>query len=302
MGGVQNWRWCNVELTTHWPTGLDYPYLPEEPGPAASAMDPNRLPFSDFLRDVLRDDYPDPAHQGPAQGLTVLDFCDYGSLELSDDDFGLLDYWNADGAHAVAQGARLAAYGREPPADMALARQGLVNIWTNTSFSPPRSLESGQRERNATNTTGGSDSLSDGRGRLERIISEKLDRSARDRILAIVLNTSRHGVMTSRLASSFPSVEVMDMLIQSFMSSLASQASEWIHLATFGLNMQSPEWLAAAAAAGATTSPDPTMRKFGFILQDAARESPLPTLPLTARRRVLTYTDDHAGVTLPSQV
>ncbi|KAK3395898.1 hypothetical protein B0T20DRAFT_487524 [Sordaria brevicollis] len=50
-----------------------------------------KLPFSDFLRDVLYDQ-----SLSQAQGLAVLDFCDDSSLDLNAMDFGLLDYWLQD--------------------------------------------------------------------------------------------------------------------------------------------------------------------------------------------------------------
>lgn len=53
--------------------------------------DMTKLPFSDFLRDVLYDQ-----SLSQAQGLAVLDFCDDSSLDLNAMDFGLLDYWLHD--------------------------------------------------------------------------------------------------------------------------------------------------------------------------------------------------------------
>lgn len=50
-----------------------------------------KLPFSDFLRDVLYDQ-----SLSQAQGLAVLDFCDDSNLDLNAMDFGLLDYWLHD--------------------------------------------------------------------------------------------------------------------------------------------------------------------------------------------------------------
>lgn len=257
-----------------------YPYtpLPEELEPAASAMDQSRLPFAAFLRLVVGPEATaDLASCGPTQGLKVLDYCDYASLDLVDEDFGRLERWNAEGSYGLAasqqqvQGSRFSAttYGVEAPNDAAQARQGLVSMWTNSRSPEPRSQEGGARN---TTTTGGSESVSDSRGRFaERVTSDRLESSARDRILAMVLNTTRQSIITARLAASFPSVDILDLLIQEFLAALSGQASEWVHFPTFWLNAQSPEWLAAGAAAGACLSPIPTMRNFGFLLQDAAR-------------------------------
>lgn len=255
-------------------------------------MDPNRLPFSDFLRDVLYENSAESTRAGPIQGLTVLDFCDYGNLELTDDDFGLLDHWNIDGNHALAQGTRSAggAHGRDSSSDMAQVRQDLVKMWTNSSWSPDL-----REQRNAVTT--GSDSIPETRDRMERVIPERLEHSARDRVLAIVLSTVRPGPNLTRVASSFPSAEVMDILVQNFLMSLAHHASEWIHFPTFRLSAQSPEWIAVAAATGAALSPIPTLRKFGFILQDAARMS-LRKIPYFQ----VQYANSNSGATLPTQV
>ena len=234
-------------------------------------MDPTRLPFSDFLRDVLYENSADSSRSGPIQGLTILDFCNFSNLDLNEDDFGLLDHWNVEGNHGLAQGVTRSAagHGRDGSADMAQVRQDLVKMWTNSSWAPDaRPLEG---SRNSAMTAGGSDSTPDSRDRVERVTSERLEYSTRDRVLALVLNNSRRNV-SGRVASSFPSVEVMDILVHNFLTSLANQASEWIHFPTFRLNAQSPEWITIAAAAGTTLSAVPTLRKFGFILQDAARE------------------------------
>ncbi|CCC06441.1 hypothetical protein SMACR_04832 [Sordaria macrospora] len=71
------------------------PTYPSNQNNTSSSMldDIAKLPFSDFLRDVLYDQ-----SLSQAQGLAVLDFCDDSSLDLNAMDFGLLDYWlHADG-------------------------------------------------------------------------------------------------------------------------------------------------------------------------------------------------------------
>lgn len=259
----------SIELTTLVCTGTaDYPPPPTELEPATSAMDPNRLPFADFLRDVLYENSTESNRSGPIQGLTVLDFCDHGNLQLNDDDFALLDQWTIEGNPAISHGSRSArgTHGRGSSSDMAQVRQDLVKMWTNSTWS----------ERNVVAAANGSDSSPDTQHRIERMTAERLEQSARDRVLGMVLRTYSQHSTSHRIASSFPSVEVMDLLIQNFLSAMASQASEWIHFPTFRLNAQSPEWIAVAAAAGAALSTVPTLRRFGHMLQDAARTA-LPT-------------------------
>ncbi|KAI6785708.1 Early growth response protein-like protein [Emericellopsis cladophorae] len=241
--------------------------------PATSAMDPNRLPFSEFLRDVVHENSAETTRSGLVQGLTLLDYCDQGNLDLNEDDLGLLDYWNVDGHHSLSQGIRLAPGGhiRDGSTDMAQVRQDLVKMWTNSTWTPANNGKS----RNS-GTAASPASTPDMRDRIDRITPERLEPSARDRVLAMVLSTCRPGSSAMRVASLFPSVEVMDVLVQNFLLSMANQASQWIHFPTFRLDEQSTEWVAMAAAAGAAQSSMSTLRKFGFILQDAARAT-LPT-------------------------
>lgn len=256
------------KLTTRLSAGTrDYQSSASELDVATSAMDPDRLPFSDFLCDVLYEKSSESSRSGPIQGLTVLDFCDFGNLELNEDDFGLLDHWNAEGNSALTTGGR--AHGRDSSVDVAQVRQDLVKMWTNSSWAADSKPQEGGR--NVAVTAGGSDSTPGSRDRMERVTSERLEYSTRDRILGLVLNNCPRNV-SARVASSFPSVEVMDILIQNFLTALADQASEWVHFPTFRLNAQSPEWITVAAAAGASLSSISTLRKFGFVLQEAARK------------------------------
>lgn len=69
---------------------------PIELEPSASAMDPNRLPYADFLRDILLDGSADSGRGSHIQGLTVLDFCDHENLELTVEDLA-----NLEGTHGL---------------------------------------------------------------------------------------------------------------------------------------------------------------------------------------------------------
>ncbi len=57
------------------------------------AMADPRVPFSDFLRDIIFPLSDPPRMAEEVQGLAVLDFCDDTNLELNDIDFGVLDNW-----------------------------------------------------------------------------------------------------------------------------------------------------------------------------------------------------------------
>lgn len=242
-------------------------------------VDMNRLPFSDFLRDVLYDQQQQQQQQmdsqkmAEAQGLAVLDFCDDANLEMNDLDFGMLDNWNIGNVHGMlATDPNLANYVSQPEdtADMSRMRQRLVKIWTN---SPWRWMPDGHKD-NIHNQKSGLPlaDINSTQLKPDRIIHDKLDSSGRDKILAIVLSTCQNNVMLSRVASSFPSTDVMDSLVHIFLAWHLCQVSEFIHFGTFALNAQCPEWTAVAASAGGILTSVQSLRKFGFALQEAVRK------------------------------
>ena len=106
----------------------------------------------------------------------------------------------------------------------------------------------------------------------KRTTAEKLDLAARDKIFGIVLNTTLRTPLSKAL-SSFPSVELLDSLIQFYLTTPASDASKWIHTASHVPKKTRPELLLAMAAYGAVLAPDLALRKLGFALQEICRRS-----------------------------
>ncbi|KAB5551149.1 hypothetical protein GE09DRAFT_1125088 [Coniochaeta sp. 2T2.1] len=250
----------------------------QQPYPNHAMLDVAKLPFSDFLRDVLYEQsLGDQTRYAEAQGLAVLDFCDDANLELNDIDFGLLDHWNIDGnmfgqdPNAALQTSKT----QEPPPDLDKMRQRLVQIWTKSPWRfNPEKTDTGFNEQGnlpLPSRDAGAARLHSRQVRQDHVIEETLYPASRDKILAIVLSTCRNDNMMSRVASSFPSAEVMDSWVHIFLASHMCQVSSFIHYPSFSLNTQWPEWLAMAASAGAVLAPIPTLRRFGFALQEAVR-------------------------------
>jgi hypothetical protein len=246
-------------------------------GPDMSDM--AKLPFSDFLRDVLfEQSMGQESKLNDVQGLSVLDFCDDGNLDLNDVDFGLLDHWNTDGvgfldvdisvAQPVASGARELV-----TSDMENLRKKLVQIWTKSPWrwNPEKTDTAYTEACNLSLST--KDAAGDGQ-RLPsaRLVNEKLHPSSRDKILAIVLTACNNNNVMRRIAASFPAAEVMDTWVHVFLSNNAHSVSPFIHYPSLSLNSQCPEWLAMAASAGASHFPIPTLRRFGFALLEAVRK------------------------------
>ncbi|KAK0667582.1 putative transcription factor [Cercophora samala] len=237
---------------------------------AMMEQDLEKAPFSDFLRDVLYDQsFGNPTRMAEAQGLAVLDFCDDVNLDFREFDFGLLDNWNPD------------AIPNEPDstiqvdntAEVAAMRSTLVKIWTESPWRwVPKRTDTGYNEQSnlplLSRDAHGSKAL-----KPDRVVKDTLHSSNRDKILAIVLSTCRENSMVNRVASSFPSAEMMDTWIHVFLAAHMCQVSSWIHYGSFSMNQQSPEWLAIATAAGAVLAPVTTLRRFGFALQEAVRVS-----------------------------
>ncbi|KAL0938789.1 C6 transcription factor [Colletotrichum truncatum] len=232
------------------------------------------MPFSDFLQNVIYEPELDASRMAEAQGLAVLDFCDNSNLELNEVDFGLLDHWNMD--NVANTGSNQSFTPRtDDSIDLVQMRQALVKVWTDSPWQwAPNNKDSGYVEHGNFSVPSGdttSAAFQESRKKHARIVRDKLDQSGRDQILAIVLQTCKNDSIMTRVASSFPSLDVMDSLIHIYLASHFCQTSQWIHHGSFSMNAQWPEWLAVAAAAGATFTPVQTLRKFGFALQEAVR-------------------------------
>ncbi|CAK7219772.1 hypothetical protein SBRCBS47491_003964 [Sporothrix bragantina] len=100
----------------------------------------------------------------------------------------------------------------------------------------------------------------------------RLNTASRDKILMVVThNCLRENV--ARVVTSFPSVELLDTLVQFYLMSPVAQASTFLHTASFhrNPNEKRPELLAAMTAAGAVLTGDPALSKLGFAIQECLR-------------------------------
>ncbi|KAM0250558.1 hypothetical protein ACHAQJ_008568 [Trichoderma viride] len=242
----------------------------------AGPMELNNIPFFDFLRDVLYQQPLDLPRSTESQGPGMLDFCDDMDMDLTDMDFGLLDHWNMDleGGGALIT-PTLAGQNPQNSAEMSQMRQNLANVWGELPWKwEPTTKDNAYTEQG--NLPISAKDLSNAqfqetKRQFERVVEQKLNLPSRDQILAIVLKTCRDASMASRVAASFPTVDVMDTMVQVFLAAHLRQVSTWIHYPTLKLNSVWPEWVGNAVAAGAVLMPAPTLRKFGFAIQEAVR-------------------------------
>ena len=108
-----------------------------------------------------------------------------------------------------------------------------------------------------------------------RATAEKLDPQTRDKILAIVIGQLKPQIMPA--VASFPSLELLDNLIQFFLAGPMPSVRSWIHTSSFRPRKTRPELLLAMAAAGAVLTPDRSLRKLGYAIQEVIRNH-LPTI------------------------
>ncbi|KAL4798793.1 hypothetical protein BDV19DRAFT_402143 [Aspergillus venezuelensis] len=98
---------------------------------------------------------------------------------------------------------------------------------------------------------------------------DMLDLSSRDKLLSIVLGQMPRPLSLD--AAAFPSPELLDRLIRYYVTAPFSDAQLFIHRHTFSVKRSRPELLLAIAAAGAVLTPDLTLQKLGFAMQEVLR-------------------------------
>lgn len=240
-------------------------------------LDIQKQPFTDFMQSILYGQGQElsASDLSAAPGAGLLDFYDDASLDMNEVDFGMLDNWKLGNIHEmIATDPNLAACISQQPEDsteLSHMRKRLVSIW---SESPWRWMPDGMKDN--TNADKSDLSLGDINGanlRPDRVVNDKLEGSGRDRIMINVLETCQNNAILSRVASCFPSTEILDSLAHVFLAWHLCQVSEFVHFPSFSLNKQPPQWLGVVAAAGAILTPVASLRKFGYALQEAFRKS-----------------------------
>lgn len=221
----------------------------------------------------------DPSRQGVAQGLAILDFCDDGNLDMNDMDFGMLTNWNIGNYQGMlATDPNLASYIPAQPensTDMSDMLKKLVRIWSDSQVTEwqPDGIKDNIHAHKSNLPL--EDINTSSLRPTDKVIQDTLDSSARDKIMAIVLQTCAPGQNSvhSRVANSFPSTHVLDSLMHVFLAWHLCQVSEFIHFGTFSMSSQCSEFLGMMASAGAILTPVNSLRKFGYALQEAFRKS-----------------------------
>ena len=111
----------------------------------------------------------------------------------------------------------------------------------------------------------------------KRTTAEKLDSTTRDRMLAIMFQVWNGPMCTTQPLKVLPSLQLLDSLLQYFLTSDIARAASWLHIPSVSSMSQiRPELLLTMIAAGAALSPDESLNKLALALQGIVYEY-LPT-------------------------
>lgn len=233
--------------------------------------------LGDFLADIMMPI--SPTNLAPSVystgGLTgtrdVLDFGIYDNFELNDTDLGQLNRYNMSLAlQPEPQCNEDISY---PPSRGEESHQPALSKLTTEAFQRslwrwhPEKADHGQVENMNLHLP-----IDVGVVAAHRPCKERLAQPARDKIMAMLFSACDPAVI-SKIITQFPSVEILDSLMQQCLYLHSSRSDSWIHVPTFQTNSVKPELLAIVIATGAVNSPIPVIRKLGFALQEATRLS-----------------------------
>lgn len=229
--------------------------------------------FSDFLRDVLTIEPYNQARIEEPQGYSILNFYDDNNIELDDIDFDFLNvYNNGEVPKQIHLGT---SAGVTDIVDMSSMRQRLTEIWMGSPWQwAPSAQDNYTREQSGLEVPSSdtsSPNFQQSGQHLDRVAKDRLTQSNRDKMMGVLLSTTKNRNILARTAASFPSADALDDLITVFLASQFHEVSACVHHGTLSLNQMNPEYLLAAAAAGAVLTPVPTLRRFGFAIQEALR-------------------------------
>ncbi|RAL07225.1 putative C6 and C2H2 transcription factor RegA-like [Aspergillus homomorphus CBS 101889] len=286
-----------MDPPTHFATP-DFPvgnFLPQAPDPAPPLEDPlsagydaispsldhesgifsiDGTFFPEFIPDSLitslsRPDLEPLLNHAQEYAYGVFDQNIPSNFDLTEIDFGLIEYFNSQGITHHAPPAVEAPNDRSD-VDSGIALGAEAYKRSSLSAWKPAQSDNAFAHQGDLAVPGTIDSP-DADIRSERkILSERLSAGSRDLIFGMVLQTSQKA-NPLRIMKSFPSTELLDGLIQDYFAYQSRQVDSFIHGPTFRINEQSSDTLTAIAAAEATRSTIPTIRKLGYALLEIVR-------------------------------
>ena len=249
--------------------------------------------FADFLREVMMptpleqfNSQPLPAYDTDAQNTAFIDIFSFGlesDLELNDEDYNVMSFYHgrdpvdnacakdvADNPYSSneqlgLQSNTITQNNSECIALGANAFRSSPWCWT------PVHADTGLIEQHYL-TLQPSEMVTTGTqfAHAAHVNTDNLDSVARDKVVAMVLNTTSRSSF-EKVMSSFPPVDLLNNCVHSFLASHRAQPDTWIHMPTLKIGKQKAELLGSFISAGAILSTSPTIRKLGFAINEAVR-------------------------------
>ncbi|KAL1620438.1 hypothetical protein SLS54_006225 [Diplodia seriata] len=264
------------------------PSIAPDPGALPSSLTVHENNFYDFLRNVLTPNNPgslSPTNWG-FEPRNILDFNVEDDLSFDANDFGLLDAFNGKPFNPhedfgvfppTIQAPSVSAPAASTPSDSGQQsdrrRAGIgAEAYRRSSFVRWQPAHEGAFLEVGKISTPQEEAASpDTRYKPDqRILSERLEQSSRDKLLAIILNTC-DATNLGRVVSSFPSADLLDDFLQCFFAREGPLIDSFIHIPTFNPNTIKPELLGAIVAAGAVSTDMKALQKLGHAIQEAVR-------------------------------
>lgn len=266
-------------MTNRYNYGANENYDIPTVGMSGPSYEPDGRAMHDFLHAIMGGNGIDmqlsSSHAVPATGMwtprNVFDFGQDTDLELDDLDLNYLNGYNHQNPFAaylespetIAHSNKSSVPG-DPPTALGIESLLRTSTWR---FRPQTQDSSSSEQHNlslpATETN---KKLQVGR----RMTAEPLSYNMRDRILAIIVSSCKKGNIP-RSVLCFPSLELLDSLLQFYLASKFAMLSGLFHLPTLRPSRMRPELVAAMVAAGACLTPDSALQKLGLALQEALR-------------------------------
>ncbi|KEQ67409.1 uncharacterized protein M437DRAFT_80055 [Aureobasidium melanogenum CBS 110374] len=229
----------------------------------------------DFLQSIIGGD-PFPREIAPGEHVSgtwtprnVFDFGANTDLELNDLDLNFLDGYNHEipftsFVETPETNRSVPGSASEPPSALGVESLQKSSTWRFRPVTQDRGMGDQQ------NISLPSGETSKRLPVQRRVTSEMLSYTMRDRIMALFMSSSNEETLQKTM-QSFPSLELLDSLLQYFLSSKTAISNRMMHLPTFRPNNARPELIAAMVVGGATLAPDVSLRKMGFALMEVIR-------------------------------
>lgn len=251
----------------------------QDSAPIFNEESPGEISLPDFLRYMPP---LDNSLSGPATPRGIFDFNFNWDLDFSGFEFGVFDQTLPPQEHAQeepqASGPSNAVQYQQqnshqkPPHEVSVAVRAEAfnqSVWRYVPRG--RTNPALAEESNLALPDGESESQSPSQVPARTIIKERLTYTTRDKLLAVVLDASSPQ-NSKRIAAGFPSLELLDGLIQIFFTNVSINALPWLHLPTFSPAEVHPLFLACIIGTGAFYCPEILLQNLGLALLEAARK------------------------------